>query len=191
MGFDWFSWIVVPLLIFIARISDVTLGTLRFIYLGKGYRKAASLLGFFEVLIWIIAIREVMVNLRNFLCILAYAGGFATGNYVGIWLEEKLSVGMVLLRVVFSRDSTKFTNFMKENGHGYTIVEGKGTRDRVKTLFSVLKRKNLKEIINYLKTTNPNAFCTVENIKTVHEGIFPYTNKTPHRLLFRKHRKSK
>ncbi len=191
MGFDWFSWIVVPLLIFLARIADVTLGTLRFIYLSKGYRKAASLLGFFEVLIWIIAIREVMINLRNFLCIFAYAGGFAMGNYVGIWLEEKLSIGMALMRIVFSRDSSEFTGYMKENGYGYTIVEGKGTRERVKMLFSVVKRKNLKTILCHLHSTNPNSFCTVENIKSVHEGIFPFANKTPHRLLFRKHRKSK
>ncbi len=191
MGFDWFSWIVVPLLIFLARISDVTLGTLRFIYLGKGYRKAASLLGFFEVLIWIIAVREVMINLRNFLCIFAYASGFATGNYVGIWLEEKLSVGMALMRVVFSRDSSEFTNFMKERGYGYTLVDGKGTRTHVKILFSVVKRKSLKEILDYLQTSNPNSFCTIENIKSVHEGIFPFAEKSPARLLFRKHRKSK
>jgi uncharacterized protein YebE (UPF0316 family) len=191
MGFDWFSWIVVPVLIFLARITDVTLGTMRFIFLGRGYRKLPALLGFFEILIWLIAIREVMVNLRNVLCIIAYAGGFSMGNYVGIWLEEKLRVGLVMLRVVFSRDSSEFAGFMKEMGNGYTLVDGKGTRERVKILFSVVKRKDLKEILDRLQSTNPHAFFTVENIKAVHEGIFPYANKTPFKMLFRKHRKSK
>ena len=96
-----------------------------------------------------------------------------------------------MLRIVFSRDSSEFTTFMKEMGYGYTLVDGKGTRERVKILFSVVKRKDLTDILDRLQSANPHAFFTVENIKAVHEGIFPYAHKTPFNSLFRKHRKSK
>jgi len=191
MGFDFFSWVIVPLLIFIARVMDVSLGTLRFIFLSKGYRKLAPLLGFLEVLIWVIAVREVLLNLRNIACFLAYGAGFAAGNYVGMWLEEKLSIGTVLLRVVMRNSYAVFTEFMKENNYGYTLVDGEGTVERVKILFSVLKRKNLNHVIETLSRTNPRAFYTIEAIRSVGEGIFPSGEGGVFSRLFRKHRKSK
>lgn len=191
MGFDFFSWVVVPLLIFLARVCDVALGTLRFIFISKGMRKLAPLLGFVEVLIWVLAVREVMVNLRNIACFLAYGCGFAMGNYVGMWLEEKLSIGMALVRVVFKTDPTPFTEFMKTNELGYTIVEGEGTREKVKILFSVIKRKDLIHILSAIAAYNNHAFYTVENIRSASEGIFPLGDKSVFAKLFRKHRKSK
>lgn len=191
MGFDIFSWVIVPLLIFIARVMDVSLGTLRFIFLSKGYRRLAPLLGFLEVLIWVIAVREVLLNLRNIACFLAYGAGFAAGNYVGMWLEEKLSIGMVLLRVVIRNSYGVFTEFMKENNYGYTMVDGEGTVERVKILFSVLKRKNLNHVLETLSRTNPRAFYTIETIRSVGEGIFPSGGGGVFSKLFRKHRKSK
>ena len=191
MGFDFFSWVVVPLLIFLARVCDVALGTLRFIFIAKGMRKLAPILGFVEVLIWVLAVREVMINLRNIACFLAYGFGFAMGNYVGMWIEEKLSIGMVLVRVVFKTDPTPLTEFMKNNELGYTIVEGEGTREKVKILFSVVKRKNLDGILSAIAAFNNNAFYTVENIRAASEGIFPLSEKSVFSKLFRKHRKSK
>jgi len=191
MEFDFYSWIVIPLLIFIARIMDVTLGTLRFIFISKGYRKLAPLLGFFEVLIWLLAIREVMVNLRNIACFLAYGGGFATGNYIGMWVEEKLSIGMVLVRVVLRKDTPKLIEFMKKNNYGFTLVEGEGTQGGVKILFSILKRKNLNRMLYAISTYNPNTFYTVESIKEANSGVFPVTNRSVFSKLFRLYRKSK
>jgi uncharacterized protein YebE (UPF0316 family) len=191
MGFDFFSWVVVPLLIFLSRVCDVSLGTLRFLFIAKGMRKLAPLLGFVEVLIWLLAVREVMINLRNIACFLAYGCGFAMGNYVGMWLEEKLSIGMVLVRVVFKTDPTPFTEFMKTNELGFTIVEGEGTRGKVKILFSVVKRKKLEYIVSAIAAYNSNAFYTVENIRSASEGIFPMAEKSVFSNLFRKHRKSK
>lgn len=191
MGFDFFSWVVVPVLIFLARVCDVTLGTLRFIFIAKGMRKLAPLLGFVEVLIWVLAVREVMVNLRNIACFLAYGGGFAMGNYVGMWLEEKLSIGMALVRVVFKTDPTPLMEFMKNNDLGYTIVKGEGTREKVKILFSVVKRKDLDHIFAAIATFNNHAFYTVENIRSASEGIFPLAEKSVFAKLFWKHRKAK
>lgn len=190
-SFDYFHWVVVPVLIFLARIVDVSLGTLRIIFLSKGYKKLAPVFGFFEILVWLLAIREVMVNLQNPLCFFAYAAGFAFGNYVGITIEEKLSIGHVLFRVIFKDDSNGFLQFMKKHNFGFTIFNGSGTRSRVKLLFSVLNRKDMKVIIPAIKKSLPTAFYTVENIKEVRQGVFPLNQYPVFKTLFRKHRKSK
>ncbi|NIM12632.1 MAG: DUF2179 domain-containing protein [Candidatus Aminicenantes bacterium] len=191
MEFDIYAWVVLPLLIFFARIADVSLGTLRFVFISRGYKKLAPLLGFVEVLIWVLAVREVMMNLRNIICLLAYGIGFAMGNYLGMWLEEKLSIGIVLVRVVLRTDPAELKEFMRKNDYGFTIVEGEGTKERVKILFTILKRKNLDHVISALSTYNSHAFYSVESIKSVSEGIFPGVEKTVFSKLFRKHRKSK
>jgi uncharacterized protein YebE (UPF0316 family) len=190
-SFDIYAWVIVPLVIFMARLLDVSLGTLRFIFLSRGYKKIVPVLGFAEILIWIIAIREVMVNLKNWVSLVAYAGGFAMGNYIGMMIEEKLSIGLVMLRVVFRKDPSDFLSFMQNNDYGYTAVEGSGVRDRVKIIFSILNRKELNTVLPILQAYNPNAFYSVENVKTVNEGIFPQTAGSVFNQLFRKFRKSK
>ncbi len=191
MSFDAYSWIVVPLLILGARIADVTLGTMRFIFISRGYRWLAPIVGFFEVTIWLIAIREVLVNLRNVACVLAYGLGFATGNFIGLWLEEKLSIGMVLLRVVLRHEQNGLIEFLKKNEYGYTLVEGEGSRERVKILFTIIKRKNLEEVLKAVSTFAPNAFYSIETIKSAREGIYPLNDRPIFSRLFHKVRKSK
>lgn len=191
MGFDAYGWIVIPLLIFCARIADVTLGTLRYIFISRGYRWLAPTLGFFEVTIWVLAIREVLVNLRNVACILAYGLGFASGNFIGLWIEEKLSIGMVLVRIWLKQDQKKLLAFLKKNNYGYTIVEGEGAREKVKILFTILKRKNLEHVLTAVSQYMPNVFYTIESINRVKEGIYPYNAQPIVAKLFRKNRKSK
>ena len=191
IGFDVYSWIFIPLLIFLSRVADVTLGTLRFIFISRGYRILAPTVGFFEVTILILAVREVLVNLRNIACILAYGLGFAAGNFIGLWLEEKLSIGMVLVRIWLKQDQKKLLAFLKKSNYGYTILEGEGTRVKVKILFTILKRKNLEQVLTAVSQYTPNAFYTIESIKEVKEGNYPLDEKTVFARLFRKHRKSK
>ena len=93
---DFFTWVLLPILIFISRVLDVSLGTMRLIFVSKGYKLLAPVLGFFEVLIWLVAIGQIMQHLDNIFCYLAYGLGFATGNFVGIYLEEKMSIGTVI-----------------------------------------------------------------------------------------------
>jgi uncharacterized protein YebE (UPF0316 family) len=94
-----FGYLILPLLIFFARICDVSIGTMRIIFVSKGKKNIAPLLGFFEVLIWIIVISKIMQNLNNYVNYVAYAAGFATGNLVGMIIEEKLAVGVQMIRV--------------------------------------------------------------------------------------------
>ena len=173
MGFEWVSWVVMPLLIFGSRILDVSIGTLRIVFINRGFRRLAPILGFIEVLIWIIVVREVMLNLKNIPCLIAYAAGFAAGNYAGIWLEEKLSLGWILFRVVFIKNSTAFTKYLAKREIGYTLVNGQGARGSVKILFTVLNRKDLNDVSNTLFATNPQAFYSIETVKSVSQGIFP------------------
>ena len=99
-AFDLYTYLLLPLLIFCARIIDVSIGTLRIIFVSKGKRNIAPLLGFFEVLVWILAISEIMQNLNNWVCYVAYAAGFAAGNYVGMIIEEKLAIGILIIRII-------------------------------------------------------------------------------------------
>ena len=190
-SFDYFNWIVVLVLICLARIIDVSLGTLRIICLSKGYKRIAPIFGFFEILVWLLAIREVLVNLHNPLSYITYALGFALGNYVGIAIEKKLSLGHVLFRVVCKGDGNGFTNFMEEHDFGFTVFSGRGIQSWVKLLFSVLNRRDLKKVFPAIKRSLPDAFYTVENIKKVKQGIFPQASCSAFPSLFRKQRKSK
>jgi len=190
-SFDWTNWVFLPLLIFGARIVDVSLGTMRFIFLYRGYRKLAPLLGFLEITVWLLAIRGVLVNMKNPVCFVAYAAGFAMGSYVGILIEDKLSIGMVLFRLVLTSDPAPFIKFMKENDFGFTVVEGEGTHHRVKILFSVVTRKDMKRIMPVIQSLLPRAFFTLETVRSVRQGVFPGNQRGIHSALFREYRKAK
>ncbi|MCK5000444.1 MAG: hypothetical protein KAS23_12960, partial [Anaerohalosphaera sp.] len=98
LSVDVYGWFVLPLLIFLARVVDVSMGTVRIVFVSRGFKFLAPVMGFFEVLIWILAISQIMQNLNNPACYVAYAGGFAMGNFVGMWIAEKLTLGVVLVR---------------------------------------------------------------------------------------------
>ena len=86
----FYTWVLLPFLIFLARIFDVTLGTLRVIFITRGMKYFSALVGFIEILIWLLAIGQIFKNLNNIACYVAYAGGFATGSFLGIYFAEKL-----------------------------------------------------------------------------------------------------
>jgi len=109
-----FTWILLPILIFFARVGDVSLGTIRIIFISKGIKYLAPLIGFFEILIWLVAISQIMQNLTNIYYYIFYAGGFATGNLVGIIIEEKLSIGTVAIRIITRKDAEELTNALKK-----------------------------------------------------------------------------
>ena len=122
-----YLYLVLPLLIFFARIIDVSLGTMRIILVSKGQRIIAPILGFFEVFIWIIAIGQIMGNINNFACYFGYAAGFATGNYVGMRLEEHLAMGNLIIRVISQKDGNVLIKNLNIRGYGATMVEGEGS----------------------------------------------------------------
>ena len=172
-----FTWLILPLLIFFARIMDVSIGTLRLIFVSKGYKFYAPLLGFFEVVIWLLAIGQIMQHLDNIICYLAYGLGFATGNYIGIYLDEKLSLGTVLIRVVPRKDTTNLINHLREQSFGASLVDIEGMTGKLKMIFTIVKRKDLKEVLGIIQEHNPQAFVTIEDVKTAQEGFFRFSPK--------------
>lgn len=172
-GSFFYTWILIPFLIFLARILDVSLGTIRVIFISKGYRIFATLIGFFEILIWLLAIRQIMMNLSNPVCFLAYAVGFSLGTYCGIYIADKLSLGWVMLRVVTQKEADELTRALNQANFGVTVVEARGYRGPVSVLFTVVPRHELRHLINLIKKHNPNAFYTIEDVGSVSEGYFP------------------
>lgn len=169
---DFFSLVVLPVLIFIARILDVSFGTLRIIYVSRGMRTLAAIVGFFEVLIWIVAIGQVMQNLTNWVTYVAYSLGFSFGNYVGVSIEKKLAIGNLIIRVITRKEADELVKFLWSSGYGVTSVDARGETGPVKVIFSIVKRKKLPEVLAIIKRFNPNAFYTIEDVRFVNE-TFP------------------
>lgn len=168
-----YTWIVIPLLIFVARIFDVSLGTVRVIFVSRGLKYLAPVVGFFEILIWLLAIGQIMKNLSNPACYIAYAGGFAMGNFVGIHIAEKLSLGLVMIRVVTKRDAAPLVDFLKAENYGVTSVEGHGTSGQVKVVFTIVPRREVRGVVELIKKFNPHAFYSIEEVGLMERGIFP------------------
>jgi len=172
-GSDFYAWFLLPLLIFIARIADVSIGTVRVIFVARGLKYTAPIIGFFEVLIWLLAIGQIMKNLSNPACYIAYAGGFAMGNFVGIWIAEKLSLGVVLIRVITSKDASELVGYLKSADYGVTSVDGHGTGGEVKVVFTIVPRREVEGVVELIKRFNPKSFYSIEEVGFVEKGVFP------------------
>jgi uncharacterized protein YebE (UPF0316 family) len=169
---DFFSYGLLPVLIFLARICDVSIGTLRIIFVSKGKKYVAPILGFFEVLIWITAVSKIMQNLDNYVNYVAYAAGFATGNFVGMIIEEKLAMGIQMIRVFSYQNGPELVSLLNNNGYGATTVEAHGAKEKVHLIYTIVKRNELKNVLDVINKFNPKAFYTIEDVKAVNEGIF-------------------
>jgi uncharacterized protein YebE (UPF0316 family) len=168
-----FRFVIVPVLIFLARICDVTLDTLRIIYVSRGMKRLAPLIGFFEVLIWLVAITQILNNLTNPIYYFAYAGGFAMGNFIGILIEEKMAIGTVVIRIITQKDAFALIEFLKCGGYGVTHVDAQGSLGPVKIIFTIVKRKDIDNVLEIIRQCNPLAFFTIEDVRSVREGVFP------------------
>jgi uncharacterized protein YebE (UPF0316 family) len=168
-----FQYGIMPLLIFVARICDVAISTVRLMMLYRGRRILAPILGFVEVLIWLLAVRQIMYNLNNGVTYLAFAGGFAMGNYVGILLEERLAVGLEVIRIITKNQVEDLIESLNAQGYGATRVEAEGSTGKVNIIFTIVPRKHNKKVIEIIHRLLPKAFYTVEEVKSVSEGIFP------------------
>ncbi|MFC4870493.1 DUF2179 domain-containing protein [Negadavirga shengliensis] len=164
-----FQYLIMPILIFLARVSDVSINTLRIMFVLNGKKGIAPVLGFFEALIWLLAIGQIFQNISNPVSYIAYAGGFAMGTYVGMTIEERLALGRVLVRVITPSPLPELMDFMKEKGYRFTIVGAEGRYGKVTLIFTVLKREALKDFISKVKTCNEKAFYTIESVKRISE----------------------
>ncbi len=162
-----FLYFILPLLIFATRIVDVTMDTLRIVFISRGNKLIAPLLGFFEILVWLMAITQIMQHLDNFACYIAYAAGFATGNYFGLILEEKLAIGYQLVRVITSKDSSPLIENLRTKGYGVTSIWAEGKSGKVHIIYSIIQRSNVKNVISIINIFNPKAFYSIEDIRSL------------------------
>lgn len=138
----------------------------------------APLYGFFEVFIWLLAIRQVLIGLSHPLYLLVYALGFSAGTYIGMVIEEKLSIGNVIIRVVTRRNAKILVRKLKERFRT-TNIEASGKRGKVMVIYIVLSRSRVKEAIGMIKNYNPKSFYTIEDIRHISEEARPTLHPRP------------
>jgi uncharacterized protein YebE (UPF0316 family) len=172
-----FLYGILPLLIFLSRIIDVTIGTIRVIFISKGLKYYAPIMGFFEVIIWLLVIKQVLTNVNNPINYIAYGLGFAAGTFVGIIIEEKMSIGKVIVRIITKKDASELLETLKLSKYNVTGIEAEGNTGKVKLIFTVIDRKQLCDLVKIVKHFNPNAFYTIEEIKYCTEKEIQKTNK--------------
>jgi len=182
----FFTWVILPLLIVLARICDVTLGTIRIMFLARGRKWFVPLLGFFEILIWLLAIRQIMQNLSNVICYIAYAGGFALGNLIGMSVEERLAFGKVVVRIITAKDGSNLVLSLSRKGFGVTNVPARGSKRDVSVIFTIVDRSDLDQVIQMVERFNPKAFYTIEDIRAAKKGVFRRKKSFLSRLFFKK-----
>ncbi len=172
LGFseEVFSYFILPLLIFLARIFDVSINTIRIIYVLGGRRLTATVLGFFESFVWLMAIRQIFEHLDNWICYVAYPAGFATGILVGMIIEERIAYGKVIVRIITRKDILSLRAYLIENDFRFTVVPGEGADGKESVVFTVLERQELESLLTKLKEILPTAFYTVEKVNRAAEG---------------------
>ena len=173
-----YIWIGLPLLVFFARVIDVTLGTLRIIFISRGKKYLAPLLGFVEVFIWIAVVSQIVRGVNDLVTYLAYAAGFAAGNFVGMYIEDRLAIGTQVMRIIIPNGAEALTQNLHDAGYGVTQVDGQGANGPVKLIYTVVKRKDIPLVLGIIHQTHPHAFLSIEDVRSAQQGIFPIHTST-------------
>lgn len=172
--------------VFFARVLDVSLGTLRTILVFRAYWFLAAAIGFVEVLIWITAAGQVLTNLDRWYLAVAWAGGFATGNAVGIWLESKLAMGSELVRAISANPAVALASRLREQSYSVVELAGRGDAGQpVEVLLLVEKRRRLPGVLDLIDRTDPDAVYTISDVKRHRAGrrLVPPSKRNAMRLL--------
>ena len=179
---------LMPLMIFFARIADVSLGTLRITMVSRGYKLQSAVLGFFEVLIWVIVVAQLLTNLDHWVNYIAYAAGFSAGTFIGLYIEDIVKVGTVMVRIITLNKSEELIEALKEAGVAVTSIDAKGGYNDVKVIFTIMKRKKLTKIFDIVKDIDPEAFFSTEDVKYSnkhHDHLVDPDNRGPVDRLLR------
>ncbi len=163
-------------IIFAARLIDVTLMTIRMLMIMRGKRLEASLIGFFEMIIYMFALSQIFHNLDNFYNIIAFALGFSSGNYLGMMLEEKMAMGFVTVHVISKGHADIIIESLREAGFGVTVVNGMGRYRLRKMMYINAKRKDLPPLLKRIDELDREAFVTVLDTKAI-KGGFMFNRK--------------
>jgi uncharacterized protein YebE (UPF0316 family) len=168
---------MLPLLVFVAELCVVTISTLRIIFLSRGKKILAPVLGFFEITIWLFAISQVMQNLTDPGCFLGFAGGFTLGNFLGILIEKRLALGIVVVRTITHKDATGLVDGLREAGYGLTIQDAEGGRGPVKLVSTLMPRRELDCVLAIIRRFDPEAFYSVHEIQDARPSYVPASRR--------------
>jgi uncharacterized protein YebE (UPF0316 family) len=141
--------------------------------ISRGFKYIAPIFGFFEVTIWLLAIGQGMANITNPICYIAYGAGFASGTYIGMEIEERMKLGMAIIRLITPLPATDFVARLRQYGYGVTNISAEGANGQVTIIFMVVKRSKIPHLIPLIRDFNPHAFYTIEDVRSACEGIFP------------------
>ena len=159
-----------PVAIFLLRVIDVSLATLRLLYAVRGRKFIAAALGFVEILIWIVAISTVVRNFGSPLLVIGYAAGFAAGNFLGISIEEKLAIGLAEIRVISRNAGVEVAEALRELGFGVTEILGQGREGRVEIVTTVVQRRSIAKVLQEIERWDAEAFVSVDEPRTIQRG---------------------
>lgn len=169
---DVYPWLL-PFIIFLGRVIDVSLGTLRIIFVSKGEKYKAPIIGLIEVFIWVMVISQVLSRANDLVSYLSYAAGYATGNYIGILLENRIAYGIVLCRIYTQKNGNALIQTLNKLDFGATLTHGSGSTNEVDIIETVVDRKELKTLEATINSFDNNSFYVIEDIRTKQNGIFP------------------
>ncbi len=171
-----YIWVVLPIMVFFARVTDVTLGTMRIIFVSRGKRNVAPILGFFEVFIWITIVSQIVSHAHNLLAYVAYAAGFAVGNYIGMYIENRLAIGTQIVLAIVQDHASQLVTHLRAAGYGATSVDGSGANGAVNLIYTIVRRRNLDNVLSIIHESHPNAFLSIQEVSSTQAGIFPFTS---------------
>jgi uncharacterized protein YebE (UPF0316 family) len=159
-------------LIFFLRVCDMSLDTLRVLFVMRGKKGVAWVLGFFQSVIFVMAIGSVLSNLDNFLNVLGYAAGFATGNVLGIYIEERLAIGHIRLTIISPHLGAAVAENLRTGGYAVTEISGRGKDGMVTMLSCSVLRKQIDAVQTLIHEADPDAFTTMEDVRSVRRGFW-------------------
>jgi uncharacterized protein YebE (UPF0316 family) len=160
------------LMIFGLRVIDMTLDTLRVLVVMRGQKKIAWVLGFFQAAVFVVAIGSVLSHMDNPLHVIGYAAGFATGNVIGMFIEEKIAIGHTMISIISSRRGTAIAEKLRENGYAVTEIPARG-KDGMVTLLNVnVLRRNIGSVRQFVNDEDADAFITAEDIRPIRRGFW-------------------
>ena len=158
------------LAIFFARLTDVSMGTVRQILIIRGRRGVASISAFFEILIWAAALSRVITELDKIYYMVAFALGFACGNYLGSYIEEKIALGYMFAYIVPKKPSNNLAHKLREAGFGATLIHGIGLKGPQPVYNVLFRRRDTHRLLDIIKTHDKNAFYTFMDVRAERGG---------------------
>lgn len=165
------------LTIFVLRVLGVTLATVRVLVMTRGYKLASAAIGFFEVLVYALAIGPVVQNLSNVWYLFGYSFGFSVGTLLGMALEERMALGYATVRVVSVEKANDIADAIRQAGYGATQGFGYGANGIIGTVKTVVQRKHVDRVEKLVSQVDPRAFVTVEETRWVSRGYMPLTRQ--------------